>query len=97
MFKFDLRNVFDVDSKIITLVELISKFVNIIKNKTIITCNNNLLFGDIILFKSENKPSEKIKIIDIKKKLFSSNNTNKKTIIIKKPPVKGTFLFVVNF
>ena len=69
----------------------------IIKNKTIITCNNSLLFGDIILFKSENKPSEKVKIIDIKKKLFSSNSTIKKIIIIKKPPIKGIFSFDVNF
>ena len=84
-------------SKIKILVESISKFVNIIKKMTIIVCNNNLMFGDLILFKSDSKPREKIKIIEIKKKLFCLNNTDKKTITIKKPPIKGISLFVVNF
>ena len=55
------------------------------------------MFGDITLFKSESMPRENTKIIVLKKKISCSNNIDKKTITIKKPPVNGISLFVVNF
>ena len=47
-----------------TPVFLIEISLNITHRKTIITCNMNLLFGDFIIFKSENSPTKSIEDVN---------------------------------
>ena len=53
--------------------------------------------GDETIFRSENKPKINIIIKEIKKKILYLWKRIKEIIRMNNPPIKGLFLFAVNF